>query len=194
MVANKTAWKLDTDFLERVTSLTARAITAYSDNSNPENKNRKTVTAKTAAFRELRACMSEVDGVLRVNPLVTDGELTGIGFRSRVRHAREPLPVPGEAPGLTVFAGRHHEVTIYASTPLHGHPVGSVRKKSYYGLVVRFRVEGREEWREELCTRLKITLEFATEDVGKHVTILAAWMNPRLQRGPWSDETVALVN
>jgi hypothetical protein len=194
MLANKTAWKLETDFVGRITSATADAVTTFNANSNPETKNHKTAAAKIAAFRVLRACISEADNVLRGNLLVSDAELTGMGFRSRVNHAREPLPVPDDAPELTVIAGQHHEVTIFASMPLHGRPVGSMRKKSYYGLVVRFRVEGREEWREELGTRLKITLEFATEDVGKHVTVLAAWMNPRLQRGPWSDETVVLVN
>jgi hypothetical protein len=194
MTKNKTNWKVDTALLDRTTLAAADAITAYNDNANPETRSHKTASIKTVAFNKLKVCMAEVDHSLRANLSVPEGDLIAMGFRPRENHAHEPLPAPEEAPELIVVAGQHHEVTVYASVPLHGHPLDSVRKRSYHGLVFRYLVEGQEEWREKNSTRLKTTLEFAPEDEGKRLTILAAWMNPRLERGPWSDETIVLVN
>ncbi|MDR2119915.1 MAG: hypothetical protein LBP64_03450 [Tannerella sp.] len=43
-------------------------------------------------------------------------------------------------------------------------------------------------------TRLHMTLLFDEADEGKHVTFTAAWINPRLQHGPWSDAIKVLIN
>ncbi|MDR1414460.1 MAG: hypothetical protein LBI96_01500 [Odoribacteraceae bacterium] len=95
MTVNKTAWKLETAFVDRTTLTTARALAAYTANSNPETKNHETASAKTATFRDLRVCMSEAGGVLRANPLVSDGELVGWDSARACATLTNRFPFPG---------------------------------------------------------------------------------------------------
>jgi hypothetical protein len=43
-------------------------------------------------------------------------------------------------------------------------------------------------------TRLHYTLIFTDAEEGKHIRIQGAWINPRIQNGPWSEEVRELIN
>jgi hypothetical protein len=83
---------------------------------------------------------------------------------------------------------------VYVRVPQHGHPTQSGTRKAYHGFVLRYRLEGDTEWHDEYTTRLRIDLTLADEDKGKHITLMAAWINLRLQHGPWSHELSVVVN
>ncbi|MDR1405842.1 MAG: hypothetical protein LBI89_01380, partial [Prevotellaceae bacterium] len=78
--------------------------------------------------------------------------------------------------------------------PQHGQPSEFLKKKGYHGFVVRYRKESETEWHERHTTRLHITLLFDSGDEGTHLLLTTAWINPRIQHGPWSDELRVLVN
>ncbi|MDR2359653.1 MAG: hypothetical protein LBD87_07660, partial [Prevotellaceae bacterium] len=59
---------------------------------------------------------------------------------------------------------------------------------------VRYRKEDCEEWHSGYSTRLHTDLFFNGEDSGKRLILMAAWINPRLQQGPWSNEITVLIN
>jgi hypothetical protein len=195
VIQDKEKWKLNEEVVGEFSTLVPGAVKAYEANSNPMTKNHQTVAMKNDLFKKLRRIIARLQGVMRANLLVTDGDLVSMGFPSRHHQSREPLPAPEDAPELTVITGQRHEVILYGSVPLRGHPVESVRKKkSYHGLVFRYRVEGNETWEEKMSTRLKTILEFEEEQAGKYLHVTAAWFNPRLERGPWGDEITVLVN
>jgi hypothetical protein len=192
--AHETDWGLNTDMVTKLHTLTLAAKDAYALNANPETSNRRTAASKQVRFGELKPFLSIVVKTLEVNDAVTEEDLRAMGLPSREHHFHEPLPAPGEAPETSVISGQHHDVSVYVSIPQHGHPTEFLTKKGYHGIVVRYRKEGETEWHEEQSTRLHVLLYFGDGDVGKRLTVVVAWINPRLQRGPWSDEIEVLIN
>jgi hypothetical protein len=87
----------------------------------------------------------------------------------------------------------HDEMTVYAARPEQGHPDGSVAPVHYHGFTLRYRMEDEKEYRTVVSTRLHHTLFFEREDEGRRVCFTAAWMNPRLEPGPWSGEISEVV-
>jgi hypothetical protein len=193
-IAHGTEWQIDATWVARLTTLFDNADAAYQANLNPETSNRHTTASKQVAFIDLRMFFGTFINVLVANENISESDLKGMGLPSRVHHFHEPLPAPGEAPEVGAVVGQHHDISVYVAIPQHGHPSEYLTKKGYYGFVVRYRREGDTEWREEHSTRLHITLLFDNEDEGKRLLLTAAWINPRIQHGPWSDEISVLIN
>lgn len=193
-VAHEMDWNLNSSIVIKLHTLTVAAKAAYEANANPEEANRRTAAAKDVHFGELKVTLSTVVKTLELNEAVTEDDLRAMGLPSREHHFHEPLPEPTDAPETIVVAGQHHDVSVYVGTPQHGHPTEFLTKKGYYGFVVRYRKDDETDWHEEHTTRLHTVLYFNSEDVGKRITVTAAWINPRLQHGPWSDEIQAIVN
>jgi hypothetical protein len=53
---------------------------------------------------------------------------------------------------------------------------------------------GSEGWEQVNTTRKHYTLIFDDGAEGRHLLVRAAWLNPRLQPGPWSDTDRKLIN
>jgi hypothetical protein len=79
-------------------------------------------------------------------------------------------------------------VDLYVGVSEHGHPAKSMTGKGHYGFIVRYRREDEQEWHEKSFTRLHVALLFNDGDEGKCLFLYVAWLNPRLQHGPWSNE------
>ncbi|MDR0691928.1 MAG: hypothetical protein LBF69_02685 [Prevotellaceae bacterium] len=193
-MARQTEWKLDTTLVGKLNAAYFNANAAYQANINPETSNLRTVSDKRVRFAALREFMSTWVNLLVANTLISENDLQAMGLPSRQHHFHEPLPVPADAPETTAVVGQHHDIIIYVAIPQHGHPSEFLTKKGYHGFVTRYRKEDDTEWHEEHSTRLHLTLLFDSEDEGKHLTLTTAWINPRLQHGPWSDEIRVLIN
>ena len=192
--SHATPWGLDATQLETMDEKVSWADSAYNFNLNPETRNRQTAAAKRVAFADTRLFFSTYVNLLVANENISENDLQAMGLPSRIHHFHGPLPVPADAPETTAVVGQHHDITVYVAIPQHGHPSEFLKKKGYHGFVVRYRKEGDTEWREEHTTRLYFTLLFDAEDEGKHLSLTTAWINPRIQHGPWSDEISVLIN
>ena len=190
----QTEWGLDPASVQKLNTLTHDATTAYEKNCDISTCNRVTQVGKNTAFAALRLFLRQFVLVLRSNETIGEDELEALGLPPRRRHARLPLPAPAEAPEvyITSSCGRHMRINV--RIPEHGRPTKSRTRKAYHGFVARYRKEGDSEWRDEYTTRLHTDLYFADEDIGMRLVVMAAWINPRLQHGPWSSEIHALVN
>ncbi|MDR3236332.1 MAG: hypothetical protein LBT48_06360 [Prevotellaceae bacterium] len=193
-LTNQTQWDLKSSDTDKLLAYVDNAVHAYEVNINPELKNRHTSMIKKEAFITLKTFMSLFTLQLLADELISDAEIEAMGLRPRQHHASLPLPDPTEAPEITAVVGQHHDVTVYVSVAQHGHPAEYLKKKGYAGFILRYRKEGDSEWHQELSTKLHTMLLFDAEDEGKHVTLTVAWINPRLEHGPWSDETTTLIN
>ncbi|MDR1274248.1 MAG: hypothetical protein LBK12_06830 [Odoribacteraceae bacterium] len=181
------AWGIDPSRMFAFSKLLTAAERAHAANSVLATRNHVTSTNKKIAFGELKHFLGQLIDWLEGTPSVSDADIDIMGLRPRVRKAREPLPPPVEAP-LLIVTRRHDEMTIHVTRLEHGHPTGGVTsRKPYHGFKLRWRFEGETRYNVEVSTRLRITLHFEREDEGKRVELVAAWMNPRLQEGPWSD-------
>ena len=190
----QTEWQLDSTQVVQLNTLVTNADAAYRENKNPETASRRTAANKRVAFAVLRAFLGTYVNILVADEHISESDLEAMGLPSRERHYHEPLPEPAEAPEVTAVVGQHHDITVYVAIPQLGHPSEFLTKKGYHGFVVRYRKEGDAEWIEEHSTRLHITLLFDAGDEGKHIALTAAWINPRIQHGPWSDEISVLIN
>jgi hypothetical protein len=186
------AWSIPTEMTGVLTSLVTHANTAYAANNDPATKNRTTSTAKKTAFGELKNFLGTFIKYLQGNLLVPDEALETMGIPSRHHHAHQPVPRPAEAPVITTTK-QHDEITVYVSRPEHDHPTHSVTESGYHGFRLRYKKEDETELHVETATRLHLTVHFERADEGKRVTFAAAWINPRLEEGPWSPDISEII-
>jgi hypothetical protein len=185
-------WEIDSARLEMLTSLVTVAEEAYHANSNRSLRNHATAVVKKAAFAELKHFLSAFINYLEANLSVPDEALAEMNLRSRKRAARLPLPAPDEAPVISVIR-RNDEVTVYARRIGYGHPTHGLQVKHYHGFRLRWRFEDETHWRTEISTRRRYTLNFDRRDGVRRIIFAAAWVNPRLQPGPWSGEVSEII-
>ncbi|MDR1140614.1 MAG: hypothetical protein LBL62_02910 [Planctomycetaceae bacterium] len=191
---NAGMWNLDPMLLNQFSTLYDTAETKYHLNTNKDLKNRVTVNAKNAAFAVLKSFLSMYINTLEGNPNVPDEALSDMALRPRHPGAHQPIDVPTEAPVLAVIVGQHHDVTVYVSTLQHGHPTHFLKDGKYAGFMLQYKFEGETEWHTVISTKLHHILNFTEAEEGKYIILRAAWVNPRMQNGPWSDEVRELIN
>jgi hypothetical protein len=187
-------WEIPSEVIAQLSDLVDLADEAFQTNSDKERKNKASVSAKDAAFLSLKQFLQAFINTLEGNLAVPDEAITAMGLRPRHPHAHLPDPVPTEAPVLTVIVGQHHDVTAYVSTLQKGHPSEFLAKGKYAGFILKYLVDGEIQWQSIISTRLHYTLIFTDAEEGKHIKLQAAWVNPRMQNGPWSEEVRELIN
>ena len=185
-------WKLDPERLASLNLLVTNANTAYAANSDTAARNLITSTNKKIAFGELKHFLSLFVDYLEGTLSVPDEALAVMGLRPRTHKAHEPQSRIEDAPMLKVVK-LHDEMTVYVAQTELGHPTQSTKKKKYFGFKLRWRFEDETHYRIELSTRLHFTLHFDREDETKRVIIAAAWINSRLEEGPWSEDITEVV-
>jgi hypothetical protein len=190
--AHAAEWNIDPARLSALGTTVANAETAYDANSNKATKNATTVAYKDAAIGELKHVLAVFITYLEITLSVPDAALAAMGLRPRHRTASKPLPPPDELLLLSVTK-QYTEVTVYALRPEHGQPTLSVAPKRYHGFALRYKVEGDPIEKTVISTRLHHTLFFGNEDAGKHITLTGAWVNPRLETGPWCPEITEII-
>jgi hypothetical protein len=185
-------WKIDEARLTSLKALVASADKAYNDNMNRAMRNHLTAVEKAKAFTGLKHFLSPFINYLEGNIAVPDDALEAMQLRPRIRVRRQPLPVPAEAPLVSVVI-RNDEIIVYVARSEHGQPTQGVKHKPYHGFKLRWRFDNEADWRLELSTRLYHTLYFDAKDEGRRIIFSAAWINPRLQEGPWSVSITKVV-
>lgn len=185
-------WQIDQERLNTLTVLTTNANTAYNANSDRATRNHITATNKKAAFAELKHFLSLFINYLEGNLSVPDEALAIMGLRSREHHAHQPYDRPDETPATKVVR-QHDEMTLYVSRAVQGQPTQSTTRPGYRGFKIRWRFEDETVYRTDISTRLHYTLHFDRQDEGRRVVIAVAWVNPRLEEGPWSEDIVEVV-
>lgn len=189
---NKTQWQLEDDRLADYGLALTNANNAYAANNDPVTKNAFTVANKNAAIGELKHSASTFIDYLELNTHVPDSALDAMGLRPRHHTGSHPLPKPAEQPVATVKQ-HHEEITVYVSQPEHDHPTSTVAPQKFHAFMVRYKLQGDAKYLTAVSMRLHHTLYFEHEDRGKEVLLATAWVNPRLEPGPWSDEISVII-
>ncbi|MDR1268982.1 MAG: hypothetical protein LBK82_05605 [Planctomycetaceae bacterium] len=187
-------WGLDPTLLQQLNTSLGIAETTYQINIDKAVKSKTTTSAKNAAFVVLKQFLSAYVNLLEGNLLVPDDAIHNMGLRPRHPSAHQPLPIPDEAPVLVAIVGQHHDVTLYVSTLQHGHPTEYLKNGKYAGFILKYLIEGETQWQTVISTQLHYTLIFTDAEEGKYIRLQAAWVNPRMQNGPWSEEVRELIN
>jgi hypothetical protein len=191
---NAEAWEIASEVIAQFSDLVEIANEAFLVNSDKERRNKASVSTKDAAFLRLKQFLHTFVSALEGNLAVPDEAITAMGLRPRHPHAHQPIPVPTEAPVLTAVVGQHHDVTVYVSTLQHGHPTEYLKDGKYAGFVLKYLIDGESQWQSVVSTRLHYTLIFTDAEEGRYIRLQGAWVNPRIQNGPWSEEVRELIN
>jgi hypothetical protein len=95
---------------------------------------------------------------------------------------------------LSIINNAPGEIKAFVTVEQHGHPVSSLSELGYGGFVLLYLVEGETNWFKVFSTSLHTVVKFTEEQRGKRVTCFAAWVNPRLEEGPHSEEVIVIVS
>jgi hypothetical protein len=187
------AWAIDPQQLATCASLLAAATTAYEASLKRATRTMATTAVKRSAFMALRRFLSRFIDYLEGNVAVPDTAIATMGLRPRTRTLRQPLSRPTEAPGLVVTR-LHGQLNVHAIRPSHGHLSSNVIGDRYYGFMLRYKKEGDTDFHIVVSTRMRRILQFEQADEGKRISLSAAWINPRLEPGPWSEEIMESIS
>jgi hypothetical protein len=190
--ANAAAWGLTDQQLTLFDALLAAAKRDYEANIDKATKNATTAVAKRTSFGELKNFVGMLINALEGNTAVPDAAIELMGLRPRHPKKHLPLPRPTEPIVITVRR-QHDEITVYASRPEHDQPTATVGPVTYHGFKLRYRIDEQTEYKVIVSTRLHHTLFFDRTDEGKRLYISAAWVNPRLEEGPWCEEIMEII-
>jgi hypothetical protein len=170
------------------------ATSAYDANALKETRNHQSVAAKDEAFRKLKEFLQVFILLLMANEKISNEQLVAMGLHSREHAHKDPLPKPTKTPMLEAFSGKHHEMDVYVTAEQLGNTTTYTRENALYSVVLRYKMEGEEEWKEIHSSRLHVHLTFDESHVKKQVKMMAAWVNPRFEYGPWSEEVTVIIN
>jgi hypothetical protein len=187
-------WNINVNLMDQLSTRLSAANSAYAVNIDPSHKNHDSAAVKQAAFASLKRTLSVFVNALEGNLKVPDDALDSMQLRPRHPGSHQPQPVPDETPVLTVLTGQHHDITVYVSTLQHGHPTEFLDQKNYYGFLLKYQFEGETNPKEIVSTRKHKTLRFDESKEGQYLKLQAAWLNPRIEPGPWSEEVRELIN
>ena len=185
-------WNIDPQRQSALDTLLSNANNSYKLNLDKATKNAITAANKKKDFGELKHFLGTFIDYLEVNTDVPDAALQFMGLRSREHHASQPLPRPDKQPVLSIVK-LHDEFTVYAAQPEHDQPTAGVAPARYHAFMIRIRHEGEDSYQTVVSTRLHHTLFFERTDEGKRIFISAAWVNPRLEPGPWCEEIPEII-
>ncbi|MDR2114841.1 MAG: hypothetical protein LBP87_00510 [Planctomycetaceae bacterium] len=191
---NAAIWELDRTQITQFLDLLNTAETAFQANSHLDLRNKVSVIAKNTALLNLKQFLRTFTKLLEGNLKIPDNAIKSMGLRPRQQAAHQPIPIPDDVPVLTAVVGQHHELTVYASTLQHGHPTDHVQTGKYAGFILKYRIEDDPQWQIVLSTKLHHQLLFTETEKRKNIILQAAWLNPRMQNGPWSEEIKELIN
>jgi hypothetical protein len=80
------------------------------------------------------------------------------------------------------------EVTLHFVQQEHDRLTESIMEEFVHGAVIEYRFEGETAYRKEIVTKKKYTFFFTEEDEGKRVSVRVAWVNSKLEAGPFCRE------
>jgi hypothetical protein len=187
-------WNITPGLIDQLSTDLSKAQTTYNLNVNPNLRNHETAAYKQEAFLTLRRYLSTFINYLEGNTRVPDDALHALGLRPRHPSAHQPIPAPTEAPVLTLLTGQHHDIDIYLYDNQAGHPTEFLTNPNHHAVLLQYRFKGETDWQQKNLTKKSDTLIFNDDAEGKYLQVRAAWLNPRLQQGPWSDTDEKLIN
>ena len=156
--------------------------------------------AEAALLRFLRATVVPYMIADTVN--VSDDTLAALGIRPRSYSHHSPIPAPQISPAINVLTGQNHDAKVVVFEPLDGGAIKYlVSSKGIKGCRVDWRLATTPEsaevaesiWESTYLTRMKHQFVFPSEMAGKRIEFRAAFTNPRLEIGPWSDVVSAII-
>jgi hypothetical protein len=188
-------WGLTPQLAADFQVLLDRFATSYAAVAVPELRSKVLTAQKDADKAALLANARGLYRIVQGTPGVTDAQRIEIGVN--VRKAAAPIPVPDEAPGMSVLSvfGRTIRLSIHDQLVTRkGRPPGTAGAMvfSHVGDEPPPTIDG---WRsEENATRTVTVVNFPADvQPGAKVWFCACYYNPRGQRGPISTPILSHV-
>jgi hypothetical protein len=163
---------------------------------DPETKTKGKVAFKNLKRAVLRTTLNSFIARLRVNPNLTDAQLTDLNVARRDSEPT-PRPAPTSQPVLTVLGIVNDFDVVVRSVDLvsgkKARPVG-VQGIAFYTAVGENPSTDIEDWRHDgLTGKSQFTCGMRPEDAGKLITIRARYFNAKGEFGPLSAPVTAII-
>jgi hypothetical protein len=165
--------------------------------NDPATRTKVTVKAKNNAKKALiKALREDVKAYIAFNPLVTDDHRNRLGLPI-YKTTRTDAPVAKEAPDMEFHSPEIRRVDIYFYPK--GQKKGSAKPEGQREVEACYLVSDQPAERiEELIHTVSdsnspIELQLGDKDRGKVLSIVLRWVNPRGERGPWSDIRTVII-
>jgi hypothetical protein len=177
---------LDSEFAPRCTAFTE----AYQTWENPATRTRVMTTILTGARKEFEAVYRQLySGFLRQSPLVTNADLTAMGFPERTTSRRNRIPPPDTIPSATIHLPSPGVVEI------HYRDMGTqnrAKPDGVHGAEIAWEILETPPGSWESLTNVSINIQtpirlsFDLDVQGKKLYFALRWENTRGEKGPWS--------
>lgn len=164
---------------------------ALGESQHAATRGLATVSRKNGAKRALVAILRPMAAQLKASPEWSDGQLAVLGI-TRPRKAVRRVRVPGRAPTVSLSATGNCSFRVRLTDPdtySRGKP-NRVAGASVYIAIGEHGTSQALKWKHhsnQTRSSFEITLK-GEIPYGSLVSIRAAWINPRLETGPYSAE------
>ena len=188
-------WGLDAAWLNNeLRPKAAKWRLAWERYDNPKTRTPVITGDKNAVRVDYEKSLSQLVGILKLNPLVTDSERRALGINIRDTMPT-PVPVPTSFPVVAIDSSQRRCITIAfrdSETNLAAKP------KGVHGAEIRWLIADEQPEIDELTnsdidTRTPYTLEFTEAQRGKTIWICLRWQNTRGEKGKWGDIEKAII-
>ncbi|MDR1304582.1 MAG: hypothetical protein LBK76_05090 [Verrucomicrobiales bacterium] len=187
-------WDLDARRILALKAVNDHLELALQANDAKETRNHFTVVAKDEAVSALLVILRGfINYLIGKTDKITDEILQQLGIPPRHHVKHEPLPPPTDAPVVVIHTGHNHDADFYFFNNQAGHPTKYLAAANCHAVLLKYRLQGTDDWQQQTITRKHLTKHFGLEAQGKALEAVAAWLSPTLQPGPWSDPETAIV-
>jgi hypothetical protein len=189
---NLALYKIPEKDYEQADVLYEKAKLAYKANSLSDSRNKNTTREKNTAFKELKTYMSWFSKTLETNLSLPNSALIEMGLPSREHTHHGDHPRPKRMPVVSMRR-EGLETTLDFAQQEHNHPTETIAEEFVHGARIEYRFDNETIWQSETVTKKHYTFIFTEGDVGKQVHVRVAWVNPKLEAGPYCREFSFIV-
>ena len=196
--ANMTAWGISTTEFKRVENPYLNTRKAYDRNAAKATRGDKSAADLHVDMQRLKPIISDFVISLRGNLTISDDMLIimNIPLRRRTYHQAHPAPEDDAVFEFRRIAHLLYQIVMQSLAA--GHPRQTMTdRRRHHGYWFDYIIidhdapipdpETITNWEHREFTKLRETITFPASAEGKRLIGRAAWINRRLQNGPWSE-------
>ena len=195
---NMTAWEISTTRFKRVENPYLNTVKSYDKNAAKATRGDKSAIDLHDDMKKLRPIVAVFVIFLRGNTNIPDDMLAVMNIPPRLRTYHQAQPAPDDDAVFEVRRVAHLLYQILMQSLAAGHPRQTMTdRRRHYGYRFEYiiidhaapipDIETITNWEFLEFTKLRNNITFPQAAEGKRLIGRAAWINNRLQPGPWSE-------
>jgi hypothetical protein len=161
-----------------------------------QNRSKAMTIEKNAVRKEAEAVYAEMVRMIKANENTTDAERVALEIAPNAPVSHDPTPVTNTAPVLNFVISVMMQILIFfreKDAKRKGLPVGAGGIEFRWEILPYEPTDIKELTNIVFITKGKLLLKFKQEDRGKYVRLVARWISPSGEQGPWTLITSVMI-